>query len=70
MAAHAIRLTAVIAMLPTQKPGFPDPNAWPGVGGTPAQAGFAAAVKTDTARSVAITFFMLRSPAPCRNPRC
>jgi hypothetical protein len=60
--AHAIRLTAVTAILPTQKPGCPIANVLPGVGGTDAHDGFVAVVKIDTARRVAITFFMPVSP--------
>src|SRR5205814_6701470 len=52
--AQAIRLTAVIAMLPTQKPGFPPPNVFPGGDTTAtAAAGFIAAVNIDTAKIVA-----------------
>jgi hypothetical protein len=49
-------------MLPTQKPACPVVNVFPGAGGGNADAGFVAAVKIDMARSVAIIFFMSRSP--------
>jgi hypothetical protein len=49
-------------MLPTQKPACPVGNVFPGVDTDNAHAEFIAAVKIDTARSVAITFFMSRSP--------